>query len=80
MSSNVADTSTSNEELNSTVNECNELVSCSVSKLSNKDERVFYYFSDISPLPTAKLTPLTGHPHNLFLVTNGVRQGSILSP
>ena len=35
---------------------CNELTSCNVSKQNNEDERVFYYFSDISPLPTAKLT------------------------
>ena len=44
-------TSTSNKELNSTVNECNELAHCSVSKQSNKDEKVFCI-----PSPTAKLT------------------------
>ena len=51
ISSNVAATSTSNKELNFTVDECNELASCSVSKQSNVDEKFF-----ISPLPTAKLT------------------------
>ena len=56
MSSNVAATSTSNEELNSTVDECNELASCSVSKRSKKDKSVFHYFSNISPLSSAKLT------------------------
>ena len=49
-------TSTFNKELNSIVDECNELTSCSVSKQSNEDERVFHYFSDISPFPTVKLT------------------------
>ena len=49
-SSNVAATSTANEELNFTVDECNELASCSVSKQSNKDKKFFIF-----PLPTAKL-------------------------
>ena len=44
MSSNFLMTSTSNEELNSIVDECNELTSCSVSKQSNKDERFFIIF------------------------------------
>ena len=51
ISSNVAATSTSNKQLNFTVDECNKLASCSVSKQSNKDEKVFD-----TPLPTAKLT------------------------
>ena len=42
ISSNVAATSTSNKELNFTVDECNELASCSISEKSNKDEKVFH--------------------------------------
>ena len=42
MSSNVAATSTSNKELNFTVDKCNELASCSVTKQSNKDKKVFH--------------------------------------
>ena len=74
ISSSVAATSTSNEELNySTVNECNELACCCVSERSKKNERVFYHFSDISPLPTVKLThgkrkAKQELPHNWFLV------------
>ena len=41
ISSNVAATSTSNKELNFTVHECNKLASCSVSKQTNKDEKIF---------------------------------------
>ena len=48
MSLNVAATSSTNEELNSTVDECNELANLNVSKRSNKDKRVFHYFSDIA--------------------------------
>ena len=44
MSSNVAATSTSNQELNSTVDECNELASCSVFKQSNEMKEFFIIF------------------------------------
>ena len=43
-------TSALNKELDFTVDECNELASCSVSRQSNKDEK-FFIFS----LPTTKL-------------------------
>ena len=56
MFSNVAVTSNLNKKLNSIVDESNELASCSVFKQNNQDKRVFYCFSDTSPLPTAKLT------------------------
>ena len=38
--SNVAATSTSNKELNSTVDECNEVVMCTVSKQSKKMKKL----------------------------------------
>ena len=40
--SNVAATNTSNKELKFTVDECNELASCNVSKQSNENEKVFH--------------------------------------
>ena len=43
ISSNVAATSTSNKELNFTVNECNKLASCSVSKQTKENEKIFSY-------------------------------------
>ena len=73
MPSNVAATSNSNKELNSTADECNELANCSVFKRSNEDERSFYYFFWISPLCIAKLTHRKRKAkkrkrHNWFLV------------
>ena len=38
------------------MDDCNELASYSIFKQSNKNERGFYYFSDLSFLLTAKLT------------------------
>ena len=52
MSSNVAATSTSNTELNFTVVECNKLASCSVSKESNKDKKVFHISSSYCEVNT----------------------------
>ena len=51
LSLNVAATSTSNKKLNFTVNKCNKLASCSVSKHTNEDENFFIFC-----LPTTKLT------------------------
>ena len=45
ISSKVAVTSTSNKELNFTVNECNKLASCSASKQTNEDEKIFHISS-----------------------------------
>ena len=55
ISSSVAATSTLNKDSNSTVDDCNELACPNASKQNDKDQRVFYSFSDVSPLPTAKL-------------------------
>ena len=54
--SNVATTSTSNKNSNSTVDDCNELACPDASKQNDRDQRVFHSFPDVSPLPTAKLT------------------------
>ena len=56
ISSSVATTSTSNIDSNSTVDDCNELACPDASKQNDGDQKVFHSFSDISPLPTAKLT------------------------
>ena len=56
ISSSVATTSTSNKDSNFTVDDCNELASPDASKQNDEDQRVFHSFSDVSPLPTAKLT------------------------
>ena len=56
ISSSVATTSTSNKDSNSTVDDCNELACPDASKQNDEDQRVFYSFFDVSPLPTAKLT------------------------
>ena len=49
-------TSTSNKDSNSTVDDCNELACPDASKQNDENQRDFHSFSDISPLPTAKLT------------------------
>ena len=56
ISSSVATTSTSRKDSNSTVDECNELACPDASKQNDEDQRVFPSFSDVSPLPTTKLT------------------------
>ena len=50
ISSSVATTSTSNKDSNSTVDDCNELACPDASKQNDYDQRVFYSFSDVSPL------------------------------
>ena len=49
ISSSVATTSTSNKDLNSTVDDCNERACPDASKQNYEDQRVFHSFSDVSP-------------------------------
>ena len=56
ISSSVATTSTSNKDSDSTVDDCNELACPDASKQNDEDQRVFHFFSDVSTLPSAKLT------------------------